>query len=294
MRSFLAARTAVAAMAMAALTVAAASSSPSSQFLFLNNPRGLSGAGGGNNRARMRNASKSNFTCPNKTMDCCLTTNTVLGTAKACHDYLLGLACCVVSGSGSILGMIYMKEGAAAVDRTPVEKRLKCPGMKKGLWLGVFPMNWQWWWGLVLLGLLPLPFDGAALSFSPQSLIYPIGTATTVIVGQVVAPRLFFKTEKLTRLEWFGTFLIVVGAAVASAFGAHENKSYTVVMILVSGGKDEGLVFRVPFTHTHTYTHAPPGHMLRATLSPTNSTSCCPTLWRGDDWPRGAPTASYD
>ena len=264
MRSFLAVRAAVAAMAMAAFTVAASSSSPPSK-LFLNNSRGLScGAKGAKKKARMWD----NFTCPtskenktlllslNQTMDCCLTTNTILGTDKGCYDFLLGLACCVVSGSGSILGMIYMKEGAAAVDRTPLEKRLKCPGMKKGLLLGVIPLNWQWLWGLILLGLLPLPFDGAALSFAPQSLIYPIGTATTVIVGQVVAPRLFFKTETLTKLEWLGSFLIIAGAAVASVFGAHENKSYTVDMILVSGGEDEGSVFTVPFTHTHTYTHA--------------------------------------
>ena len=215
---------------------------PASPFMTLNNPRDLSEEGG--RRERMSNASSSNFTCPNKTANnigCCTTNTAILDKDKACIDYLLGLACCVVSGSGSILGMIYMKEGVAVVDRTPMEKRLTCPGMKKGLWLGVFPMNWQWWWGFILLALLPLPFDGAALSFAPQSLIYPIGTATTVLVGQIVAPRLFFKTERLTHREWLGTLLIVAGAAVASAFGAHENQSYTVDMILVSGGRGGGV-----------------------------------------------------
>ena len=292
MLGFLAIRAAVAAMGITyihhSFNAAPVDTVSSSPFMKLNNPRGLSEEGG--RRERMSNASSSNFTCPNTTANnigCCTTNTAILDTDKACIDSLLGLACCVVSGSGSILGMIYMKEGVAVVDRTPMEKRLKFVGMKKGLWLGVFPMNWQWWWGFILLALLPLPFDGAALSFAPQSLIYPIGTATTVLVGQVVAPRLFFKTERLTHLELFGTFLIVAGAAVASAFGAHENQSYTVDMILVSGGRGGCWCLEWYPLRTRTHIHScAPAHLLCARLGapvtcPTNRTLCFPTYVAG-------------
>ena len=166
----------------------------------------------------------------------CKTDSSALGTTPllGCYDFLVALGACSVSGSCSILGMIFMKSGAAQIDRMPAEKRLNVPWLvKDGLLFRVFPTKLAWAWGFTLLVIIPLPTDIVSLSFGSQSIIFPLMTAVTVIVGQLVAPACFFKTERLNAREWFGTFLIVFGAILTSVFGAQENKSYTVEIILL-------------------------------------------------------------
>jgi hypothetical protein len=179
------------------------------------------------------NASLLNLTINNST---CKTDSSISGSDpnSTCYDFLVALGACSVSGSCSILGMIFMKAGAAQIDRMPVEKRLNVPWLvKDGLLFRVFPTKFAWALGFTLLVIIPLPTDIVSLSFGSQSIIFPLMTAVTVIVGQLVAPACFFKAERLNLREWFGTFLIVVGAILASAYGAQENKSYTVDAILL-------------------------------------------------------------
>ena len=112
----------------------------------------------------------------------------------------------------------------------PQSKRLNVKWLciKEGNLWGLLPMKASWWLGFTLLVIVPLPSDFAALALASQSIIYPAGAATTVLVGQVVAPTCFFKNEKLTWVEWTGSALIVIGAVLASAFGAQNNQSYVV------------------------------------------------------------------
>jgi hypothetical protein len=130
--------------------------------------------------------------------------------------------------------MIYMKEGAARLAKVPPAQRIniKWLAIKNSHLLGALPMNLTWGLGFFLLVIVPLPMDMVALSMAPQSIVYPLGTAVTVIVGQVVAPKCFFKTERLNLREWAGTAMIIAGACIASAFGARKNESYKVDDIL--------------------------------------------------------------
>ena len=130
--------------------------------------------------------------------------------------------------------MIYMKEGSVRLAKVPPAQRIniKWLAIKNSHLLGALPMNLTWALGFFLLVIVPLPMDMVALSMAPQSIVYPLGTAVTVIVGQVVAPKCFFKAERLNMREWAGTALIIAGACVASAFGARKNESYKVDDIL--------------------------------------------------------------
>jgi drug/metabolite transporter (DMT)-like permease len=74
--------------------------------------------------------------------------------------------------------------------------------------------------------LQPTPLDILSLAFASASLIFPFGVSLTCILVQVVAPR-FFKKETVGRGEWAGTFLVIAGAALSTAFGDHESRSYT-------------------------------------------------------------------
>ena len=119
------------------------------------------------------------------------------------------------------------------------EKRwnVKWLGIKNGNLLFALPMKAAWWLGFLLLVIVPLPTDFAALALASQSIIYPVGAATTVVVGQIVAPKCFFKNEKMTWIEWVGSALICIGAILASAFGAHNNQEYQIADITALYGE---------------------------------------------------------
>jgi uncharacterized membrane protein len=80
-----------------------------------------------------------------------------------------------------------------------------------------------WWLGvsLVVLGSLA---DFAALSFSPQSMIAPLGSLT-LVSNVIFAPYLL--KERITRRDLVGTALIIGGCCVTVLFADHSSNEYT-------------------------------------------------------------------
>lgn len=79
----------------------------------------------------------------------------------------------------------------------------------------------DWWVGFVFMVIVPLPFDMIAMALCGQSLNAPLG-AVTVLMNQIIAPCAL-KGEKLTRLDWVATFLMIFGVGLSTAFGTHSS-----------------------------------------------------------------------
>ena len=81
-----------------------------------------------------------------------------------------------------------------------------------------------WRLGLLLIIFGSL-FDVAALGLGPQSLVAPLGSLT--LVSNVLCAYALLK-ESVTRHDVLSTALIVIGATIAVAFGAHEQQQWSV------------------------------------------------------------------
>jgi drug/metabolite transporter (DMT)-like permease len=76
-------------------------------------------------------------------------------------------------------------------------------------------------WVCGMLGIiLASVFDFVALAFGPQSVIAPLG-ALTMVMNACVAP--WMHGERLPRVVFLATFIIVGGCAMAVATASHEN-----------------------------------------------------------------------
>ena len=54
-------------------------------------------------------------------------------------------------------------------------------------------ISWRWMLGLLLMVVVPLPFDSAAFALAPQSLITPFG-GLTLVLTLMLGPRLLGET----------------------------------------------------------------------------------------------------
>ena len=156
---------------------------------------------------------------------------------------------CIAAGGAavlSIIGMFFMKMGFTIMQSLSFaeQQELKVFGIPKPF--SSRPGN-IWWGGFFLLVIAPLPLDFIALGLASASLVFPVGTATNVIFGQVVAPY-FFDGEKLGRQEWLGTFLLVVGCCMTTISGDRTPRSFTADEILGLWGQTVFLVLLLPTT----------------------------------------------
>lgn len=133
------------------------------------------------------------------------------------YFWLYGLLCTIPGVCGSVSGTVLMKLAYKEFEELPVNQQRKVFGI---------PVSFKWLAGFLLLCILPTPLDILSLAFASASLIFPFGVSLTCILVQVVAPR-FFKKETVGIGEWAGTFLVIIGAALSTAFGDHESRSYT-------------------------------------------------------------------
>jgi hypothetical protein len=155
---------------------------------------------------------------------------------------------CAAGGLGavfSIIGMLLMKMGFKDMEDLPAVEQQKYK-------IGGIPIcgnkgGNKWWFGFLLLAVMPLPMDFISLGLASASLVFPFGTAVTVIVGQVLAP-MCFEGEKLVRIEFLGTFFVVGGCALTSAFGDHEARDFTGDEILALYGQPAFITMFVPLT----------------------------------------------
>jgi uncharacterized membrane protein len=81
--------------------------------------------------------------------------------------------------------------------------------------------NYQLWWllGMLLIALASV-FDFTALAFGPQSVIAPLG-ALTMVCNAYIAPAMH--GEKLSRLVFISTVIIVAGCAISVMAASHDN-----------------------------------------------------------------------
>jgi hypothetical protein len=155
--------------------------------------------------------------------------NATVPSSSAFNDvegdfWAFGLVATFFSSCGSVTGTLFMKMAFKKYENIPVDQQRKCIGI---------PCTWRWWLGFVLLAILPTPLDAFSLGVASASLIFPFGVASTVVLGQIIAPRCFFKSERLGLWEWVGTFLVVLGAALSSAFGDHTSRKFTAAEIML-------------------------------------------------------------
>jgi len=132
--------------------------------------------------------------------------------------FLVGMAASVCSSIGSSFGCVLQKKAHAQN-----EQRVADGQPSYTVFAGIM-LSPLWISGFVLLVLLPLPFDFISLALAPASLITPLG-GVTIILNQIAAPICL--GEKVSRLDWIATGVIVVGIVIASAFGVHCSNTYT-------------------------------------------------------------------
>ena len=125
-----------------------------------------------------------------------------------------------------------MKMAFKQYEDTPLEQQFKVIGI---------PCVWRWWLGFFMLAILPTPLDLLSLGLASASLIFPFGVASTVVLGQIIAP-FFFKSERLGLWEWVGTAFVVIGALCTSLFGDHTSRTFTAQEILLLYGNPTFLV----------------------------------------------------
>eukprot|EP00948_MAST-09A_sp_MAST-9A-sp1_P000012 g12.t1 len=139
--------------------------------------------------------------------------------------WLMGSALIIFSSFANVIGFLLQKKAHQ------YEQELLAQGLQPPSFLGL-PMNWYWFFGFILLVIIPTPFDMAALAFAGESLILPLGTGCTVIFGQFAAQ--FITGEIPTRRDWFATCFITVGIVLTTAFASHHTPNYTLDELLAS------------------------------------------------------------
>lgn len=90
-------------------------------------------------------------------------------------------------------------------------------GKKKEIW-----KHGLWWLGLSLVVVGSMA-DFSALSFTPQSLVAPLGSMT-LVSNVIFAPYLL--NEKITKRDLMGTATILVGSVVTVVFADHNSVPY--------------------------------------------------------------------
>lgn len=149
------------------------------------------------------------------------------------YFWILGCIAIALTGCAATSGVLMQKLAYVRYEATPPSKRCKCFGM---------PMNLMWWGGLIMMGVVPLPLNMIALGLASASLVAPIGTAVSLFVGQIIAPKCF-RAEKLTLTDWLGTFVVLVGCVLTTAFGDRHSRRFTSDEILVLWGSPHFLAF---------------------------------------------------
>lgn len=89
-------------------------------------------------------------------------------------------------------------------------------------------LDWRWKLGMSLIAIGAVG-DFVALSFAPQSLVAPLGSAT--LVANVFLAHCWLG-EHLTWKDIGGTCCIIFGAAIAAWSADHEDSSYTTNTLL--------------------------------------------------------------
>lgn len=143
---------------------------------------------------------------------------TVVSDDSEEYFFLYGLLATTCAAFFTVIGELLIKK---SFEESAVVGKCRC-----------FGLNSTWWFGFSFIVLITTPIDMFALGVASASLVFPVGVASTVVLNQFIAPKFFFKEEKLGNLDWAATFFIIMGAIVSSVFGDHDSHTYTTEELL--------------------------------------------------------------
>lgn len=150
--------------------------------------------------------------------------------------WVAGVACSVVSSFATAIGTIMQKKVHVRQESLPDNE-------KSPEFIGII-FNKRWFIALIVMGIVPLPFDFTAFALAPQSLIATM-SGLTIVLNQVFAPIML--DEKLTRVEVYGTVIIVSGVVLVSLSTGSNPTDYNLCELIGRYGDPDvlGAVFFV-------------------------------------------------
>ena len=143
------------------------------------------------------------------------TTAAPVGSLSDDDKWFLGVVFSIISSVGSTFGTILQKQAQ--------EQQLALPPERRARVIFSLVMTPRWWFGLLLLVFLPMPFDAAALVYAPQSLVTPLG-GVTLVLTQVLGPRML--GERVLHIEYATGLVIVLGIVLTTWFGPKDDPEY--------------------------------------------------------------------
>jgi hypothetical protein len=143
-------------------------------------------------------------------------------------DWIWGILCAVMSSLFTTVGTLMQKKAHNANDRKPADK--KAPEV-----LGML-MSPAWLTALVMMALLPLPFDFLGLALAAQSLLVVFAGLTIVL--NVFAARVMLG-ERADRVELTATAVIVFGLVFATVGGPKDDVDFGPCDILQRYGETD-------------------------------------------------------
>jgi drug/metabolite transporter (DMT)-like permease len=147
---------------------------------------------------------------------------------------MIGVLCCIAASVGATGGNILQKKAQTY--------QASLPDDKKAPVLFSLIISWRWLLGLLLMVIVPLPFDAAAFALAPQSLITVLG-GLTLVLTQMVGPRLL--GEQIDRQEYFYGGVILVGVAIACFSGPTHESVYRLDDLLDKWGNPAFIALEV-------------------------------------------------
>jgi hypothetical protein len=144
------------------------------------------------------------------------------------YEWIWGILCAVMSSLFTTVGTLMQKMAHSANDRKPADK--KAPEV-----LGMI-MSPAWLAALMMMVVLPLPFDFLGLALAAQSLLVVFAGLTIVL--NVFAARVMLG-ERADRVELTATAVIVFGLVFATVGGPKEDVDFGPCDILQRYGETD-------------------------------------------------------
>eukprot|EP00948_MAST-09A_sp_MAST-9A-sp1_P003059 g3059.t1 len=166
------------------------------------------------------NVSNSTSTVINSSLPSGVSNTTGTGDASVMSGTVaLGIIIAIFASTSSNLGVNFEKHAFNTEQKAAkLEKRKE----------RAYTSLWRWWLGIALIVLGGIG-DFACYGLAPQTIVTPMGSLA--LVSNVFFAH-FWLGEAVNKLDLVGTFLILIGAILAVAFGDHDEQCFTLAQLL--------------------------------------------------------------